>query len=790
MIHTNSTATGGSHSDTYSVGIYGRHGNSGNLDIDLRGGRVETDGTYSHGVLGYHLFEGDLKIDTYRDFLVQTRGPGGHGIWAYHSGTADTDRQIKITVGGPVLVDGAAAQGVRVGAVSSDGPAGMADLDTDDYRRQTVTVNGPITSAAEGVFLANGGRVIIGPQGSIDSKSGIAILATGTVPEDSANMIPAIPPKLRVDLNLGGRQILEALGDGWILNDGGETTIAMNNVVLHDGATGVTGRTAPNGAWDVQMVAEGVKVTDRSNADPAMWTVGTRAAGVIADRDFSATDFTEAEVRCPAGQTGFPNCRALPPPSESTAMQVDTPVVADANEMAGVVVEGDGTVQIGAQGSVRAASGIAILATADESGDEPELTVDMNLGGRQVGQVIGDDWIINDGGGTTIEINGVKLHDATTGVVPGAVAPNGAFDVRTEAPGVQVRPDGVRVLDRSDPDPANWEFSDREVGIIADRDFSAADFVAAQVGADPESPPMMIEDYAPRSAVYEVLPDVLLGLQAQTPGVPRSRAPAWFTVSGYTGSQDFDRSTVGTDYDIDYFQAEAGKYFTLKNGTEAWASLQYLKGTADVDSPVQGGDIDVQGLGLSLELCRGCKEDETYVLGQLSLSRYDLDLDSDTKGRLKSGVNATAYTLAVEAGKRLQKETLQLIPRVRLEHTRVSIDRFTDTMSMPTRVSYPNADRLTVALGIQAETSFQATQDGLSWYGSLDLEHRLDDAKTTARVMGERCEAEAGESSVLLGAGAAWQRNTLKINAGLTAREGLDTGAESYGARLDLALQF
>ena len=53
----------------------------------------------------------------------------------------------------------------------------------------------------------------------------------------------------------------------------------------------------------------------------------------------------------------------------------------------------------------------------------------------------------------------------------------------------------------------------------------------------------------------------------------------------------------------------------------------------------------------------------------------------------------------------------------------------------------------------------------------LDLEHRLDDSKTTARVMGARLEAEAGDSSVLLGAGAAWQRDTLKINAGLTARE-------------------
>ena len=114
-------------------------------------------------------------------------------------------------------------------------------LDDQGYRRQTVTVNGPITSAAEGVFLANGGRVIIGPTGSIDSTSGFAILATGDV--------GGVKPKLRVDLNLNGRRLQEAIADGdWILNDGGQTTIAINGEVLHDGATGFTRKAIANGA--------------------------------------------------------------------------------------------------------------------------------------------------------------------------------------------------------------------------------------------------------------------------------------------------------------------------------------------------------------------------------------------------------------------------------------------------------------------------------------------------------------------------------------------------------------
>ena len=152
---------------------------------------------------------------------------------------------MDITLDGPVTTMGAGAQGVRVG---TDGPKRMAALDADGYRQQTVTVNDSISSQGEGIYLANGGKVVIGPRGSIHSESGIAILATGTVPEvpednsDPGNVVPAVPavpPKLHVELNLDGRRVSQAIGDGWIINDGGETTIAMNGVVLHDGATGV-----------------------------------------------------------------------------------------------------------------------------------------------------------------------------------------------------------------------------------------------------------------------------------------------------------------------------------------------------------------------------------------------------------------------------------------------------------------------------------------------------------------------------------------------------------------------
>ena len=288
VITSESTDLHPMYEDTFSHGIYARHQSIGNITIDARGGGITTKGVNSYGLYARHDEDGDITIDTRDGHTITTTGAGGHGIVAHHLGTMDS-RSIAITVGGTIDASGAGAQGVRVGTVNSSGaPERVAAIGADGYRQQTVTINGSVTSAAEGVYLANGGKVVIGPQGSIASESGIAILATGTVPEDTTdpnNVIPAILPKLRVDMNLAGRRVAQAIGNNWIMNDDGETTIAVINVVLHEGATGVVeDAVAPNGAWNVRMRAEGVTV-DRT--DPANWVVSEPPASVVADRDFS-----------------------------------------------------------------------------------------------------------------------------------------------------------------------------------------------------------------------------------------------------------------------------------------------------------------------------------------------------------------------------------------------------------------------------------------------------------------------------------------------------------------------
>ena len=277
----------------FSRGVIAQHKGEGSINLDIRGGSVKTTGAYGYGIYGILTktdYGGTISIRTGGGHAITTTGDNGHGIVAYNSGTLDTST-IDINVGGSIETTGAGSQGVRVGTLSSGAPARVAAIDDEGYRQQTVTVNGSVMGNAAGIFLAGGGRVVIGPQGSVGAASGIAILATGDTPGADPLVDPPVKPKLRVDMNLVGRRVAQAIGNDWIMNDGGETTIAVNNIVLHEGATGTTGRTAPNGAWNVTMREEGVTV-NRDNPDN--WVISEPATGVVTDRDFSVQDFMQA----------------------------------------------------------------------------------------------------------------------------------------------------------------------------------------------------------------------------------------------------------------------------------------------------------------------------------------------------------------------------------------------------------------------------------------------------------------------------------------------------------------
>ena len=269
-------------------GVYALNNDSieGDITVSVEGGSVKTHGSSSHGINAVHQKTGDIAINAASNHDIITLGEGSHGIYARHFGT-DEDRVISILTGN-IEARGEGAAGVRIGGLNRAGMAQQtASIDDTGYRRNSIMVNGNII-ADTGVFLAGGGRVFLESTGTIDARSRIAILASGDNPGPTG-------PKLLVELTLDDRDMVEVIGDGWIINDGGETTILVNGVLLHDGATGVVpGAFAPYGAYDWQIKPDGLMITDRSSDT---WTFSPRREGLVTDRDFSADDFVR--VRAP-----------------------------------------------------------------------------------------------------------------------------------------------------------------------------------------------------------------------------------------------------------------------------------------------------------------------------------------------------------------------------------------------------------------------------------------------------------------------------------------------------------
>ena len=244
--------------------IIGGHTGAGDFSIRVRGGSLSTTGAASHGVYGVHKGAGALHIDL-RDVSVDTTGERADGVAGEHGGSGSVLISVE---GGEIRASGPDASGVRMGRLNQSGIVeSAAPMGESGYRNQTAAVNGRVSGGpgdGAGVFLAGGGRVVIGPEARLGAASGVAVRASGAA------------SRLRVDV-IGGRTVPELLG-GVIRNDGGDTVLAVNGVSLYESANG--GRLnawAPNGARDVAL-AEGFTGLDFTSPDDYAYRRTPRAA--------------------------------------------------------------------------------------------------------------------------------------------------------------------------------------------------------------------------------------------------------------------------------------------------------------------------------------------------------------------------------------------------------------------------------------------------------------------------------------------------------------------------------
>ena len=727
------------------AGIVGAQGGEGNLNVAVRDSDITVDARWATGIFSRHRGTGDIAVDV-RNVDIEVGGEGLiDGIFGYHLGSGKTGIVVRDSTINVKTADASPANGISF--FYSRGEGGDLSFDVRDVDIDISSVHGIYRMDDN----EDGGRYLDGIWGGYWGEEGdihVDVRRADIVTKgaDSGGMsfihdrkgdidIAARDVDIRVEGNrsvgIGGGQRHEGTGDITIdVRD--STVVATGETVAGIRAFNFTGE----GSIDIRV--EGGTTTAE----------GKDSSGILVGLTGRLFDDRPEPIGAPALRSVTMN--ASDNTRGETAAQnvfVNGRVRGGSGVGAGVRLYGDGRVEIGPRGSVGAASGVAVRAEGPE-GTEPALHVEAQLDGRRASDAIAGE-IRNDDGRTTVVVNGVALHDGMTGAT-GLRAPNGARDVSLAASET-----------------------------VAGRAFMPADFVTS---------------YAPRAAVYEALPGVMLRLDSRgTVGkrLRRPGSPAWVRVSGGQGSYAPDRSRVGAAYDFGRFEAEAGVEVALSREANmtGWVSLRHARGSADVSSATGGGKIDAEGLGASFGIT--WKNAAGYhASGRVSLTRYETDLRADGRGLLKEGAGATVRTLGIEAGRRFSfADDLSLMPQAWLTRSEVSMDGFRDAVG--SRVSPSDAVRSVVGLGIVAETahSWDGIERTLALRGRLGVERVLGDTETVVDVSDERLGSEADRTLGVLGLGAVYRWNRWSLGGEVSA-SGLGSDDSSYTAGLRIGTQF
>ena len=818
MITTNDISTTAGQN---THGIFGYHTGDGDITINADTVDIETQGQYGHGIYSWHSGSaGDLKTyvwdstitimdenatgifsligqhgagDIYVEFkkidsqslpTIYTKGRATDGIKAINQGDGEGETRVVVN-NAKIDTEGSAAHGVNAWRDGANDGYGKVYIDITDseittngdsgltiYGRTSASTvpgyeNDLIIKVRGSTLITNGTRAVGVFANSrtsgllhidLDNVT-IRTTATELYQESHTASHGVFAYKSTSDTGhilvetTGGEIITQGklsygifalqTGTGAGVNDIDVTTTNTDITTHGEGAVGIYAR-HQSGVGSMRVVVTGGEIRTYSE-DVSAIQFGRFSVGAIAD---------VAEL----GTDGYRKHTAI----------IDSKVLGSSGDAAGVYLWGGGKVIIGPGGTVGADSGVAIRATGDTANPMPKLYVDINLNGRQVADVIGDDYIINDGGETTLLINGFLLHDGVTGNT-GVTAPNGAWDVT-------MRDDGHTVDTSTDP----WTVSARSTSTITDRDFSADDF------NEEVSTRVLEEIYAPRAALYEILPDFLLRLTSPCSLPPDSTT--WVRSSGGSGSYYPERSTIDSKYGFNRIEVDAGRNVSLDEEIKGWISGRYVRGSADVSSPTGGGDLDAEEIGASIG-ARWQDANNYYVAGCFSLSDYSIDIFSDTRGRLKSGVGGYGNFLTFETGRRIAfGETAHLTPRAWLARSEVSVDKFTDAVD--SRVSFSDSERLTGGVGMMAETTRTWGDSELSLQGSLGIERIVRGAQTFTNVSGEQLNMKSAKDSALLALSGVYRRSSFSLSAGISVREGSNSDSRDYSGSLNWEMRF
>ena len=687
-----------------SEGVHLTHQWLGELMLSADGAIVDVTGAESRGIVTEHFVTGDV-LTILRGGTVTAKGNDSRALWLRHRGSGELTVDAERT--------GFRAQGAHARAINAF-QSGNGGIDIDLRAGSTVAATGDGRDVLGiAAFQARAGNTRIAAEGgsisAVGDSSAFAVYAQHLTDAEGHAVVDLADATVTADGEASSGVRISHFG-----------TYGNLSVRLRDTRIAATGKTS--GGVDTFLSSGNGSI--RIDIDGgAVVAEGDGAIGVgigLFDPETGAVLFA-----ADAGADGY----------RDQTVKANAPVRGGSGGGAGIRLAGGGRVEIGADGSVGADSGVAIRAL----GDGAALHVSADFDGRRPGDVFDGD-IRNDAGRTMIVVDGVTLHDPLLGAT-GTLIPRGARDLTLVA-------------------------DDTVLG----RTFSAADFV---------------EPLAPRTAVYETLPDFLFRLAAPGGRSPSSRGAGGFAGLEYgEGSIEAARTTTGAAYDFERSAAVMTLSGSPGPRLRGWIELHHGEGATQVASLAGPGTVDAVFTGYRAGAA--WQGSHWYASAALGFEDYLLDIATARRGLLGAGIDAQGRSLGIELGRRIPtREGTAIVPRAWLVKAEVTAESFVDAVNAAVYV--PDTERSRAGIGVEAKLTRElAAEAALTYGGFADFETISGDSETLVLVAGEPLTFQAAARSLAVGLDLNYRRGRFSLDAGLFTRNTLDTGSSEHGARLHL----
>lgn len=258
--------------------------------------------------------------------------------------------------------------------------------------------------------------------------------------------------------------------------------------------------------------------------------------------------------------------------------------------------------------------------------------------------------------------------------------------------------------------------------------------------------------FQPGTPIYEALPSALLGtmrvgtLAQRIEGRqmligavdPQNPYGAWLRIEGERIDATPESSSTGLSYDQDIWRLQGGLDILVHEGDRgnwvAGVNVFTVGSSVDVASPVGGGDISTDAMGVGLT-ATWYGHDGFYADSQLQYASFESDVSSDGLGALVMGLDGSSRLASIEMGQEFTRPNgLTWTPQAQLTWSEVSFDTFTGPNAEV--VSIGDNDSLQLRLGLAVERAWDfGNGEQARLYGIANVHHELR-SRTSVMVSG------------------------------------------------------